>query len=47
MNKKDVAFARNLIKSINVGIDNIEGGSTSETGYLHEKVTKLHDLIVE
>jgi len=47
--KKDTNYARNLIESINHGLDKIDSGADvvsarTEAGYLAEKIGKLYDL---
>ena len=45
VSREDVRYARNLLKSINAGIDKLELGSDCEEGYLNEKITNLYNLL--
>ena len=47
MKQENTEFALRLIGSILIGLNRVARGSRSEDDYLHEKVTKLHDLIIK
>ena len=47
MKQENIKYARELISSITTALDKAEAESQAEGDYLHEKVTKLHDLVIE
>ena len=47
MNKQDIEYARNLMRSIEAGLEHTEKGSDCEGPYLREKTRKLFDLVRE
>ena len=45
INKENVEFAKEMVKSISLALDKVEAGSDVEDDYLYEKINKLFNLI--